>query len=301
MLDAVFNMMTIDVEPFSLCELAPRGWLDMPRSGMASLHYVLSGEGALHVAGGAPHLIRSGDLILVPAADRHGIGASDRKFLSFASCQPAGLGIAHHRSGSLSDGEGLVVLCARISLGLSGAGQVIDLLRTPVIDRSTDGERDRALINLVLAELASPRPGSVAQIKSLLLFLIIDTLRRGLERNDAGTGWLVALADVRLWPALAAVLATPGAEHSVDSLAERVGMSRARFAAQFKESFGTGPMQLVKELRLQHAARLLIEGRSGVARVAELVGYSSRSHFTQQFEARYGMSPARYGKLAPSK
>ncbi len=31
-------------------------------------------------------------------------------------------------------------------------------------------------------------------------------------------------------------------------------------------------------------------------RVAEQVGYSSRSHFTQQFEARYGISPARYSK-----
>lgn len=38
----------------------------------------------------------------------------------------------------------------------------------------------------------------------------------------------------------------------------------------------------------------------GVARVAEQVGYSSRSHFTQQFEARYGVSPARYGKSGRS-
>lgn len=301
MLDAVFDTMTIEVEPFSLCELSPRGWLDMPRSGSATLHYVLSGRGALHLGAGIPHLIEGGDLILVPAADRHAIGASDGRFVSFANCQPATLGLAHHRTGAHDGGQGLLVLCARMSLGLSGAGQVIDLLRTPVIERSGLVERDRGLINLVLAELAAPRPGSLAQIKSLLLFLIIDTLRRGIERHDPGTGWLVALADIRLWPALAAVLAAPGADHSVESLADRVGMSRARFAAQFKKSFGTGSMQLVKELRLQHAARLLLEGKSGVARVAELVGYSSRSHFTQQFEARYGVSPARYGKPTPSK
>lgn len=298
LLDAVFNTMTIDAEPFSLCELAPRGWLDMPRSGMASLHYVLAGEGALHVASGTPYPIGSGDLVLVPAADRHAIGASDGKFLSFANCQPASIGLAHHGNGGRGEADGLVVLCARVSIGLYGAGQVIDLLRTPVIARSSDRERDHSLIELVLAELASPRPGSMAQIKALLLFLIIDTLRRGAERHDPSTGWLVALADIRLWPALAAVLAAPGADHSVETMAEQVGMSRARFAAQFKESFGTGPMQLVKELRLQHAARLLIEGQSGVARVAELVGYSSRSHFTQQFEVRYGISPARYGKPA---
>jgi AraC-like DNA-binding protein len=82
----------------------------------------------------------------------------------------------------------------------------------------------------------------------------------------------------------------------VESLAERVGMSRARFAARFKASFGAGPMRIVRDLRLQHAARLLMEGTSGVARVAELVGFSSRSHFSEAFEARYGISPGKYGR-----
>ncbi len=300
MIDDLFNAMTVTVEPFSLCELSPRGWLDMPRSGAASLHYVLSGRGALHLGAGGPRPIEGGDLILVPAADRHAIGAADGKFVSFANCRPASLGLAHHRVGALDGGPGLLVLCARISLGVSGAGQVIDLLRTPVIERSGRKARDRGLIELVLGELAAPGPGSLAQIRALLLFLIIDALRRGIERKDPATGWLLALADMRLWPALATVLAAPGADHSVESLAEHVGMSRSRFAAKFRESFGTGPMQIVKELRLQHAARLLIEGKTGVARVAELIGYSSRSHFTQQFEARYGISPARYGRSSAS-
>ena len=300
MLDAVLNTMTVEVEPFSLCELAPRGWLEMPRSGAASLHYVLSGNGALHLGGGISHPIESGDLILIPAADRHAIGAADGKFVSFATCQPASLGLAHHRAGADFDDPGLVVLCARISLGLKGAGQVIDLLRLPVIGRSGQPERDNGLINLVLTELTESGPGSRAQIRALLLFLIVDTVRRGIERKDPAMGWLVALCDVRLWPALSAVLAAPGADHSVESLADHVGMSRARFAAKFRESFGSGPMQIVKELRLQHAARLLLEGKQGVARVAGQVGYSSRSHFTQQFEARYGVSPARYGKSGRS-
>ncbi|MBZ0262521.1 MAG: AraC family transcriptional regulator [Hyphomicrobiales bacterium] len=49
-------------------------------------------------------------------------------------------------------------------------------------------------------------------------------------------------------------------------------------------------------LKTSDAARLLLEGKPGVARVAQQVGYSSRSHFTQQLEARYGVSLARYGK-----
>jgi transcriptional regulator GlxA family with amidase domain len=186
----------------------------------------------------------------------------------------------------------LTVLCARIWLGLHGAGTVIDLLREPIVESAGAGQ----LIELILQELAEPEPGSRAQVKSLLLYLVTAALRGSVQRQNAGTGWLVALADRNLWPALADVIARPGADHSVESLAERVGMSRARFAARFKASFGAGPMQIVRDLRLQHAARLLIEGNSGVARVAELVGFSSRSHFSESFEARYGVSPGRYGR-----
>lgn len=292
LLDELLSAMAVEVQPFSLCEMAPRGWLDMPKSPSASLHYVLSGSGALHLGSRRSHPVRAGDLILVPAGATHSIGALDGRFASFANCQPARLGLSHIRAGTAEEGQGLMVLCAHISLGLGGAGAVIDLLREPVIEAACS----ESLIGLILDELASPGPGSRAQIRALLLYIIIAALRRAVERHDPGTGWLVALADRNLWPALAEVIAHPGAGHSVESLADRVGMSRARFAARFKQSFGSGPMQIVRDLRLQHAARLLMEGSTGVARVAELVGFSSRSHFTQAFEARYGISPGRYGR-----
>lgn len=292
LLDEVLNAMTVEVEPFSLCEMAPRGWLEMPKSPCASLHYVLSGTGALHLGSRRSHPVKEGDLILVPAGVSHSIGAEDGLFVSFATCQPAGMGLAHHRAGAPEDGQGLMILCASVRLGLQGAGTIVDLLREPIIEAAGA----RHLIRLILDELVAPGAGSRAQVKALLLYLIIATLRRSVLREGSGTGWLVALADRSLWPALAEVIAHPGAEHSVESLADRVGMSRARFAARFKRSFGTGPMQIVRDLRLQHAARLLIESPSGVARVAEQVGFSSRSHFSQAFEARYGVSPGRYGR-----
>lgn len=294
LLDEVLSAMTIDVELFSLCQMAPRGWLDMPNSGSASLHYVMNGSGALHLGKGRSYPLTAGDLALVPAGARHSIGALDGRFVSFANCQPAELGLTHHRTGPEGEDEGLMVLCARLSVGLDGAGTVIDLLRGPVVEPAGATH----LIALIVAELTQPAPGSRAQIKALLLYLIVAALRRSAARHDPGTDWLVALADRRLWPALAAVIANPGADHSVESMADTVGMSRARFAARFRESFGTSPMQIVRDLRLQHAARLLLDGTEGIARVAERVGFSSRSHFSQAFEARYGISPGRYGRAA---
>lgn len=302
-IDSLFDAMIVETAPFSLCELAPRGWLDMPRTDMATLHYVLSGTGQLHVRGQKARMVTKGDLILVPAGQSHSLGAADGKFVTFAACRPASLGLTHHRTGESGEGRsgtGLAVLCAHVTLGLSGAGPVIDLLRDLIIEPITADNGGPSAIDLIVAELTDPGPGSRPMVRALLLYCLIGTLRRRVERGDSSVSWLIALADTKLWPALATVLNAPGADHSVESMANEVGMSRSRFAAQFSASFGVGPMQIVKELRLQYAARLLLEKRAGVARVAELAGYASRSHFTDQFAAYFGMPPGQYAKGATS-
>ena len=73
-------------------------------------------------------------------------------------------------------------------------------------------------------------------------------------------------------------------------------MSRSSFAEHFKTTFGRGPMELVKEVRLRQAARLLLTTDSSIKRVARNVGYTSRSYFTRAFTATYGTSPADYRK-----
>ncbi len=294
LLDDVFSAMDIEVDPFSLCEMAPRGWLAMPKTSFAGLHYVLSGKGSLHLDRGPSHNLQAGHLALVPAGNGHSLGAADGRFMSFASCRPAQLGLSHDREGVLDDGHGMTVLCAKIKLQLRGAGQVIDLLRQPLVVPTGHSH----LIDLILDELATPGPGSRAQVKALLMFLIIAALRKSTLRKDSDTSWLVALADLTLWPAIESVINNPGADHSVQSLADTVGISRARFSERFKASFGTGPMSLVRDLRLQHGARLLLDGTVGIARIAALCGFSSRSHFSQAFEAHFGTSPGRYARSA---
>lgn len=270
----------------------------MPRSQYASLHYVLSGRGTVHIAGLSPAPVGEGDLVLVPAALSHTLDADDGAYVSLANCRPAVLGLQHHLIGTdgaeSTSSAALVVLCAHLTLGLRGAGSVIDLLRTPLIEAG-QGNRiaDRALSQMI-GELTEPKLGSRAMIRTLLLECVIDVLRRRIVANDESVAWIVALADRGLWPVLRAMLDEPGAAHTVENLADRVAMSRSRFAERFQRSFGTGPMEMLRGLRLQFAARLLLEGDAGVARVAELAGYSSRSHFTEQFEARFGRPPGRF-------
>jgi quercetin dioxygenase-like cupin family protein len=91
LLDEVLSRMTVEVEPFSICEMAPRGWLDMPKSPAASLHYVLSGTGALHLGPSRSHPLKTGDLVLVPAGSSHSIGAEDAASSRSPVASPRGL------------------------------------------------------------------------------------------------------------------------------------------------------------------------------------------------------------------
>ena len=57
---------------------------------------------------------------------------------------------------------------------------------------------------------------------------------------------------------------------------------------------GRSPYQFVKEMRLDRARELLIDGQLAVARVSKEVGYGSVSHFISEFRARFGVTPRTY-------
>ncbi|MDZ4096113.1 MAG: AraC family transcriptional regulator [Paracoccaceae bacterium] len=296
--DQIFDAMTVETAPFSLCELAPSSTMAMPKSREATMHYVLSGQGRVLLAGLDPQALGAGDLVLVPAAQSHRLQADDGGFVRLADCQPAALGLMHHRDDPANPVKGLTVLCAHVTLGLRGAGPVIDLLRAPLIETSTQGSAASHALDRLTDELAHPMLGSRAMIRTLLLQCVIDLLRRKMTVGDPSVAWLMALRDRRLWPVLRAMLDAPGAAHSVESLADRAGMSRTRFADRFRDSFGKTPMEVLRGLRLQFAARQLLETDAGIARVAELAGYASRSHFSQQFEEVFGSAPGRFRQHA---
>ena len=107
---------------------------------------------------------------------------------------------------------------------------------------------------------------------------------------------MVALTDEKLWKSLQQMLDDPGDPHTVESLAETAGMSRSSFAARFASAYGHGPMELLRELRMQQAAALLAQTDIPVKRIAHLAGFKSRSAFSRTFTKMIGVSPRSYRK-----
>ncbi|SEL83299.1 transcriptional regulator, AraC family [Roseovarius azorensis] len=288
--DRILSELEIQADPFAICALEGACSLGMGRAPGATLHYVLGGEGRLSFQGLAPIDLAPGRLVLVPASQHHSLHNHGLGQIGLPACRPAGLDLEEH----LARGEGsgnMVVLCSTIRLGLRETHGVIDLLRAPLTLDLGQVPRAKQAMAALVEEVTQPRPGGRAMIRALLLQCVIEMLRQRLEAGDPAVTWLGALADPQLWRALQSMLDDPGAVHTLERLAEAAGMSRSRFAERFQAAYGCGPMGFLRELRLARAAQLLSEGQEPVKRVAQKVGFTSRSAFTRAFIEAWGQSP----------
>ncbi|HVV17313.1 MAG TPA: AraC family transcriptional regulator [Polyangia bacterium] len=80
----------------------------------------------------------------------------------------------------------------------------------------------------------------------------------------------------------------------ITELSAAVGMSVDHFSRMFKRSTGLAPHQYLCDIRLEHAKRLLAEGRTPIIDVAYEIGYANPSQFSAFFRKRTGLSPSAY-------
>ena len=81
---------------------------------------------------------------------------------------------------------------------------------------------------------------------------------------------------------------------TVADMADLVNLSPSAFAHLFRDVTGRSPYQFLKEMRLDRARELLVDGNFTVARISKEVGYASVSHFISEFRGRFGVTPRSY-------
>lgn len=81
---------------------------------------------------------------------------------------------------------------------------------------------------------------------------------------------------------------------SIESLAERVGLSSSSFHQHFKGITAMSPLQYQKRLRLQEARRLLLGESIDAADAAYRVGYESPSQFSREYRRMFGAPPRQH-------
>lgn len=98
--------------------------------------------------------------------------------------------------------------------------------------------------------------------------------------------------------AIRAFLDDPLEDWSIDRLAKHAGMSRTKFAEEFRRIVGRTPMQTLARLRLTLVTRkMLVDDLFSVEEAADMAGYSSSAAFIRAFSREFGATPLQWRKM----
>lgn len=88
----------------------------------------------------------------------------------------------------------------------------------------------------------------------------------------------------------------PDEEFTVDGLADEVGMSVSQLNRKLNALIDQPAGSLLRSMRLQRAADLLVQRAGTVSEIAYRVGYSNPTHFSTAFKKQFDVSPSAYRK-----
>ncbi|WP_440102151.1 AraC family transcriptional regulator [Streptosporangium sp. H16] len=280
---------------------APWGVSFRAAPGSAGFQVVLRGSCWLIPPDGEPVPLSVGDVVFIPHSDSFGLADDPARPLVESDC-------ASHSELFASAGFGgagpeTVILACGYQLDLGRTHPILASLPSVIHLPATLGSHPelRAAIELLAAEIDTPRPGTDTVVSSLLDMLQLYVLRAYFETQDEPctlSGWAAALADPAIGRALDAIHRDPARRWTVESLGAHAGMSRAGFARRFTGLAGQPPLAYLTWWRLVSGARMLRESDASVAEVAERVGYGSEFAFGNAFKREFGVAPGRYRRRA---
>lgn len=148
-------------------------------------------------------------------------------------------------------------------------------------------------LDWLFAEAFGEACGREVVLNRLFELMLIQLLRHLIATGSITSGMLAGLANPRLARALTALHGEPQRAWSVAELADVANMSRASFAAHFRQVVGVTPADYLANWRIGLAQKRLREGRS-MALIAAEVGYESPSALARTFRRKVGSSPSQW-------
>lgn len=83
-------------------------------------------------------------------------------------------------------------------------------------------------------------------------------------------------------------------ELNVDLLCKGTGIGRANLYRKLKAITDLSPIDLIRNKRLEMAAKMLVETDMNISEVSANIGFNSHAYFATCFKSMYGMSPTEY-------
>ncbi len=237
--------------------------MEMARHDFFQLLYVLRGRGTLHCQTRDFTLERA-DVALLPIGAAHGVEDSKEAPLSIYAVNLA----PHFLSGDLANFAEKPRRLRHDSL----QSALPDILRRLLLEQTLQkagfeammsGLAQQLLVSLLRAQNSPiPAPETSVLSSKTRLYSYLQELERSFYRAE-----------------------------TIDSAALKLGLSRRRFTALFREVAGTSWLSHLRRLRVQHAKLLLQNSNRTVLAIAFECGFEDVSSFYRAFKSETGQSP----------
>jgi AraC family transcriptional activator of mtrCDE len=186
------------------------------------------------------------------------------------------------------------MICGFFSASYSANTELFVGLGAPIVEQFSVKDQLGARLKQALAELVAQEIGSGAMTATLLKQVIVTLMRRSLRSPAVWIERFAMLGDAPIARAFSEMVANPGADHTIESLAKVACLSRSGFMTRFATVLGTSPMTVLRELRMRRAAEILETSTLSVGQIAHEVGYASSSSFARVFRQAYQVDPTEY-------
>jgi AraC family transcriptional activator of mtrCDE len=271
------------------------GWaLTFQPGPVPSIHYALSGRGHMVLNNDSVIPLTPHTLIILPAAAGFSFKAGHAStFHRVIDELPFGNDGAVHGFHAGHD-PSLHVVCGYLT---ATYGLSINLFREmgePIVERFDARAGLETQMRAVLGELRGKQLGAEAISSAHLKSLLIVLLRRSLQSAEVWAKRFPLLADEPISRAFSAMVASPGADHSISGLMQVAGLGRSTFMTRFMEAVGLSPLVALRQLRMRRAANLLVTSSLSVEDIGKEVGYSSRTSFSRAFRSCYKIDPSEF-------
>jgi len=275
----VFDIALADMGMEAVLDVGFRGIQGSGNSGMHSHSYfelmLCTGSGfSLELAKGALLPMAEGTVCLIPPGTFHRVLGNDQKLAIRFLCREAFSG------GNLY--PAFVASTAQLA-------QVLPLGKQPELI---------ALTRQLSRELQEERLGKEPCIQSLLTQLFILLLRLLCDYAPAQG----AIAEsTRITAARRLVIEDFFYQHyqediTEDALAGQLHLSKRQLSRVLQQLYGMSFRQMLVDIRLNHAARLLRDTQMSTEQITAAVGYNSLSGFYDAFRKKFGVSAGSYRK-----
>jgi AraC-like DNA-binding protein len=267
------------------------------RERLLYFHIIAQGRCWVALDDGEEHWAERGDVVVLPYGHQHRMGGDAEtaciSVMDLLTPPPwTEFPVIRHGSG----GARTDVICGYLDVDDPLFDPALRALPPVFVVRPSGAAAAWLESSLAYVLEATEGEGGNSQILTRLpALLLTEVLRLHLTTAPAADhGWLAALRDPVLAPALAQFHRAPERRWTVAELAASVYVSRSLLDARFRELLGRSPIRYLTDWRLHVAKDLLRTTTSSVADVAHRVGYDSEHAFSRAFKRAFGSAPTHW-------